>query len=227
MEQKILAATLYLKDGIPVKSPQDLSVAGDLQFLAKTYNDGGIDKIFVFDLSSNDMEHEKNLLTIRELNRLIEIPTCGGGNINRLEDIKKLLYAGCKQVLINGSKSYCFELVNEASSRFGREKILLSIKNVDFIFSHIGANILYSVDNIINHKTRADGKNINIGRYCMIWLRFCSAVSQLGNRRRAADFAAAVAGNSKPAQGDRSLFWLFFLFRYKSRTFFPGKKRSA
>lgn len=136
MEQKILAATLYLKDGIPVKSPQDLSVAGDLQFLAKTYNDGGIDKIFVFDLSSNDMEHEKNLLTIRELNRLIEIPTCGGGNINRLEDIKKLLYAGCKQVLINGSKSYCFELVNEASSRFGREKILLSIKNVDFIFKH-------------------------------------------------------------------------------------------
>lgn len=136
MEQKILAATLYLKDGVPVKSPQDLSLAGELQFLAKSYNDGGIDKIFVFDLSSNDIEHEKNLLAIRELNRLIEIPTCGGGNVNRLEDIKKLLYAGCKQVLINGSKSYCFELVNEASSRFGREKVLVSITNVDFIFKH-------------------------------------------------------------------------------------------
>lgn len=136
MEQKILAATLYLKNGVPVNSPQDLTVAGDLQYLAKSYNDGGIDKIFVFDLSSEDEEHEKNLLAIREINRLIEIPTCGGGNIKRLEDIKKFLYAGCKQVLVNGSKPYCFELVDEASSRFGQEKILVSVKNVDFIFKH-------------------------------------------------------------------------------------------
>lgn len=136
MEQKILAATLYLKDGVPVNGPDDFTPAGDLKFLAKAYNDGGIDKIFVFDLSSEDMEHEKNIHTIRELNRMIEIPTCGGGNIKRLEDIKKLLYAGCKQILINGSKPYCFELVDEAESRFGNEKILVSVKNIDFIFKH-------------------------------------------------------------------------------------------
>lgn len=136
MERKILAATLYLKNGIPVKSPDDLTPAGDLKFLAKTYNDGGIDKIFVFDLSEDDTEHEKNIHMIRELNRLVEIPTCGGGNVKRLEDIKKLLYAGCKQVLINASKPYCFELVDEASSRFGHEKILVSVKNIDFVFKH-------------------------------------------------------------------------------------------
>ena len=58
MEKKILAATLYLKDGVPVKSAEDLSPAGDLKLLAKIYNDGGIDKIFVFDLSDGDAEHE-------------------------------------------------------------------------------------------------------------------------------------------------------------------------
>lgn len=136
MEKKILAATLYLKDGVPVKSPADPSPAGDLKYLAKIYNDGGIDKIFVFDLSHGDAEHEKNIHTIRELNRLTEIPTCGGGNVKRLEDIKKLLYAGCKQILINGSKPYCFALVDEASSRFGHEKILVSVKNIDFVFKH-------------------------------------------------------------------------------------------
>lgn len=136
MEQKILAATLYIKDGIPVSSPDDFTPAGDLKFLAKSYNDGGIDKIFVFDLSDTDEEHEKNLHTIRELNRLIEIPTCGGGNVKRLEDIKKLLYAGCKQILINASKPYCFELVEEGSKRFGNHKILVSVKNIDFIFKH-------------------------------------------------------------------------------------------
>lgn len=136
MEQKILAATLYIKDGVPVHSPEDLTPAGELKFLAKAFNDGGIDKIFVFDLSSEDTEHEKNIHTIKELNRLIEIPTCGGGNVKRLEDIKKLFYAGCKQILINGSKPYCFELVDEAASRFGHERILVSVKNIDFIFKH-------------------------------------------------------------------------------------------
>lgn len=161
MEQKILAATLYLKNGVPVNSPTDLTPAGDLKFLAKAYNDGGIDKIFVFDLSSEDEEHEKNIHTIRELNRLIEIPTCGGGNIKRLEDIKKLFYAGCKQIIINGSKSYCFELVDEAASRFGHERILVSVKNIDFIFKHkevikekvhemlvMDTNLLDSVENL-------------------------------------------------------------------------------
>ena len=53
MEKKILAATLYIKDGVPVKGPDDLTFAGDLNFLAKVYNDGGIDKIFVFDNYGN------------------------------------------------------------------------------------------------------------------------------------------------------------------------------
>ncbi len=136
MEQKILAASLYLKDGVPVKSPDDFSLAGDIKFLAKIYNDSGIDKIFVYDLSSDDEEHERNLHTIKNLNRLLDIPTCGGGNINRLEDIKKLLYAGCKQIIINASKPSCFELVDEGSARFGHEKILVSVKNIDFIFKH-------------------------------------------------------------------------------------------
>ncbi len=177
MEHKILAATLYIKDGIPVCSPDDFAPAGDLRFLAKSYNDGGIDKIFVFDLSNSDEEHDKNLHTVRELNRLVEIPTCGGGNVKRLEDIKKLLYAGCKQVLINGSKPYCFELVDEASSRFGNDKILVSVKNIDFIFKHretiqekvhemlvMNAKILDSIENLTDTQYVAICEENNLDR---------------------------------------------------------------
>ena len=39
-------------------------------------------------------------------------------------------------MLINSSKPYCFELVDEAASRFGHDKILVSVKNIDFIFKH-------------------------------------------------------------------------------------------
>ncbi|MDD6037531.1 MAG: bifunctional phosphoribosyl-AMP cyclohydrolase/phosphoribosyl-ATP diphosphatase HisIE [bacterium] len=136
MEKKILVATLYLKDGQPVKNNTDFSVLGDLYEYAKMYDDSGIDKLYVFDLSDDDDEHEENLRAIRQLNRLIDIPTCGGGNIRRMEDVKKLIYAGCKQIMLNASKNGCLELAKEAADRYGKDRMLVSVKNVDFIFKH-------------------------------------------------------------------------------------------
>ena len=73
---------------------------------------------------------------IRNINRNVEIKVCAGGNISRFEDIKKLIYAGCLQVIVNGSKPNSMELAEEASDRFGKDRILVSVKNVDFIFKH-------------------------------------------------------------------------------------------
>ena len=95
-EYKNLVATLYLKNGKAVKSIDNLEELEDTKNLIKLYNDSGIDKILIYDLSTEDEEHELNIHTIKELNRLLEIPLCAGGNINRLEDVKKLIYAGCK-----------------------------------------------------------------------------------------------------------------------------------
>ncbi|MBQ7677657.1 MAG: bifunctional phosphoribosyl-AMP cyclohydrolase/phosphoribosyl-ATP diphosphatase HisIE [Lachnospiraceae bacterium] len=134
MEQKNIVATIYIKDGMAVKSPTELSARKDILELANRYNDSGIDKIICFDLSEDDEEHEKNILAIREINRSIEIKTCGGGNIQRLEDVKKLLYAGCIEVVLNGNKASTLNLVKEAAARFGQEKILVSIDNIDILF---------------------------------------------------------------------------------------------
>ena len=135
-EYKNLVATLYLKNGKAVKSIDNLEELEDTKNLIKLYNDSGIDKILIYDLSTEDEEHELNIHTIKELNRLLEIPLCAGGNINRLEDVKKLIYAGCKEVILNGSKTSTAQLAMEASKRFGKEKIIISLKNVDYIFKH-------------------------------------------------------------------------------------------
>ena len=134
MEQKNMVATIYLKDGMAVKSPSSPEEQMDVLTLAGLYNDSGVDKIICYDLSSDDEEHEKNILAIRQINRNIEIKTCGGGNIKRLEDVKKLLYAGCVEVVLNGSKPETVELLQEASKRFGAEKMLVSLMTVDFLF---------------------------------------------------------------------------------------------
>lgn len=137
MEQKNIVATLYLKDGKAVKSMTDFTpIDVDVYQLCRFYNDSGIDKIIIFDLSTSDDEHEKNINTINTINHNIEIKVCAGGNINRLGDVKKLLYAGCLQVILNASKKSSIGLAGEASARFGKDRILVSINNVDFIFKN-------------------------------------------------------------------------------------------
>ena len=163
METKNIVATLYLKNGKAVKSTKDFTEIEDVYQLCQMYNDSGIDKIVILDLSTDDDEHEKNINTIKNINRNIEIKVCAGGNINRIEDIKKLLYAGCMQVMLNAAKPSSIGLAEEAGQRFGKERIVLSVHNVDFIFKHksyieetvhelyiLNLKILDAIDNLSN-----------------------------------------------------------------------------
>ena len=136
MDHKNIVATMYLKDGNAVKSPEDLTTVGDYRTIAKLYNDSGVDKILIFDLSTEDEEHEKNIHIVKEIFRTVEIPIYAGGNINRLEDVKKFMYAGCKQVVLNGAKPVSMSVAEEASKRFGKDRIIISVQNIDFIFKH-------------------------------------------------------------------------------------------
>ena len=136
MEQKIIVSTIYIKNGVAVKSPDNFDESIDAVKLANHYNDSGVDKLILFDLSDDDDEHEQNLLAIRDINNNSEVKTCAGGNIKRLEDVKKFLYAGCGEVILNGSKRKTAELMIEAANRFGKEKVIISIDNMDFVFKH-------------------------------------------------------------------------------------------
>ena len=77
MEHKNMVATIYIKDGMAVKSPTELDKKKDVLELASVYDDSGIDKIICYDLSTDDDEHEKNILAIREINRNVQVKTAG------------------------------------------------------------------------------------------------------------------------------------------------------
>ena len=78
-------------------------------------------KFIFLTFPTNDAEHELNLHTMKEINRVSEIPVYAGGNINRLEDIKKILYAGCKKAILNPVKDVTAQLSKEGAMRFGKE----------------------------------------------------------------------------------------------------------
>ncbi len=134
IEQKDIIITLFLKDGILVKDFKDHTPAGNTEELIRTFNDNGIDKIILYDLSDDDKEHEKNLQAIREITLLSEIPVYAGGNLNSIDDVRRVLYSGCIKVVLNSLKGVTLKLAREGAARFGRDRMALSVFSVDVFF---------------------------------------------------------------------------------------------
>ena len=101
--------------------------------LARYYSDNGADEILVFDLSDMDGDHELSIGALKEICRAAEVPVKAGGRIRRLEDVKKYLYAGCEKAILNYARQYNIDLTEEASKRFGKEKIAASVDSSDVV----------------------------------------------------------------------------------------------
>lgn len=123
--QKKLISAIYIKAGKAVCGFHDSRSFGDGDAvrLAEDYSNRGADALLIFDLSDGDEEHEQSLGLIKEMSRRVDIPMYGLGNIRRTEDVKKLLYAGCRRAVLNWGKPSNREMLKEVSNRFGREKI--------------------------------------------------------------------------------------------------------
>ena len=97
---------IYLKEGKAVAGFQDQTV---------------------YDLSTDDASHEAALDVIKEICSKAQIPVIGAGNVKRMEDVKKLLYAGCMKAALNYSKEGNIEITREVSLKFGKDKIVACI----------------------------------------------------------------------------------------------------
>ncbi len=121
---KQFIASIFLKDKKAIKNLNDTTVVSeDPVALASSYAAYEADAIMVFDLSDTDKEHEEAISVITELCDSVGVPVYGCGNIKRMEDVKKLLYAGCKMGILNLSKDQSFDILKEVSEKFGKEKI--------------------------------------------------------------------------------------------------------
>lgn len=131
---KKIVTCLYLKDGKAIKNLNNNEVISvNPVELAKYYSDNGSDEIIIFDLSNSDAQHDQSIGIIKEIGRVAEVPIIAGGNIKRMEDVKKLLYAGASKAMLNYSKEGNIALTEEVSKRFGKEKIAVCIDALDQI----------------------------------------------------------------------------------------------
>lgn len=162
---------IYLYHGHAVRSLTDFSVVEtDPLRLVRLYNENNADELIVFDLSSEDREHGEALELLREICSLAEMDVIGAGNIKRMEDVKKLLYAGCRRAVLSYERADNIAVTQEVSLKFGREKILISYNdpqvladNRELIETYVSAMILMNP-----HKIRETEECTNLPFYVQI-----------------------------------------------------------
>ncbi len=98
---------------------------------AKYYDNCGADELYYFDAQSFEEGKEEDVKTIKEICRNADIPLNVFAKVKRFEDVKKMIYAGAKRVIVRLELANSADEIKEASDRFGAERVLLYIEETD------------------------------------------------------------------------------------------------
>ena len=85
----------------------------------------GADAILFEEEPGDDASHEKAIAVLRQITAQVDIPVIAGGFIRRLEDVKKYLYAGARQVFFDDEEAAAQDVYPEAEKRFGEKRLLM------------------------------------------------------------------------------------------------------
>lgn len=134
---KRIAPCIYLYQQNAVRNLNNKEVVSkDVVGLAKEYEEFGADELIILDLSNGDAEHDAALDIIKDVCSNVSIPVLTAGNIKREEDVKKILYAGCAQAVLNFDKQENIDLAKDASLRFGKDKLSLAFTKPETLTLH-------------------------------------------------------------------------------------------
>ncbi len=99
--------------------------------LAGFYDSNGVDGLFIYNYSQDEKEREDFVLTLRELPERMDIPFYAGCYVDRLEDVKKIYYAGAKKVVLDPEYMKDTAVIRDAIIKFGAPSVMVQI-NCEF-----------------------------------------------------------------------------------------------
>ncbi len=129
MLAKRIIPCLDVHQGRVVKGTNFLNLrdAGDPVQIASKYEQEGADELVFLDITASHEERDIILDVVRRTSEVIFMPLTVGGGIRTLEDIRRLLNAGCDKVSINSTSVKNPEFVREAALKFGSQCIVVNI----------------------------------------------------------------------------------------------------
>lgn len=105
----------------------NLQDAGDPVEIAKRYEQQGADELVFLDITASHEQRNIILDVVARTSEVIFMPLTVGGGIRTVDDIRRLLQAGCDKVSINSRAVTNPEFVREAALKFGSQCIVVNI----------------------------------------------------------------------------------------------------
>ncbi len=105
----------------------NLQDAGDPVQIAQRYEQQGADELVFLDITASHEQRNIILDVVSRTSEVVFMPLTVGGGIRTLEDIRRLLNAGCDKVSINSTAVKDPNFVREAALRFGSQCIVVNI----------------------------------------------------------------------------------------------------
>ena len=120
---------LDVKDGRTVKGVNFVNLvdAGDPVEQAAVYDREGADELCFLDIAASHERRDTLYDVVAKTAERCFIPLTVGGGVRTVDDIRKLLLAGCDKVSINTQAVRRPEFVNEAAEKFGAQCIVVAI----------------------------------------------------------------------------------------------------
>lgn len=129
MFTKRIIPCLDIKNARVVKGVNfvELKDAGDPVEIAKRYNDEGADELCFLDITASHEARNTILKVVEDVAKELFIPLTVGGGVASLDDISRLLNAGCDKVSLNSAAIKNPKLISQAAAKFGSQCIVIAI----------------------------------------------------------------------------------------------------
>ena len=103
----------------------------EIEVNARYYDNCGADELYYYDANSFIEGQEEDVKTIQSICRNADIPLNVFAKVKRFEDVKKMVYAGAKRVIVKTEGYDNLDAVKEASDRFGADRLYLYLTVTD------------------------------------------------------------------------------------------------
>jgi len=105
----------------------NLQDAGDPVEIAQRYEQQGADELVFLDITASHEQRDIILDIVARTSEVVFMPLTVGGGIRTVDDIRRLLSAGCDKVSINSTAVTKPGFVREAALKFGSQCIVVNI----------------------------------------------------------------------------------------------------
>lgn len=135
---KRIIPCLDVKDGRVVKGVNfvGLKDAGDPVEVAKRYNSEGADEICFLDITATYQNRSTMVDTIKRVASELFLPLTVGGGVRDIDDISRLLDAGCDKISLNSAAVKNPNLIEKAAVKFGSQCVVVAIDAKKIINSY-------------------------------------------------------------------------------------------